>query len=96
MQIKVKSDDSKKSEETKLNAHQTHTHAGVSVSQSNKFINTCDGEHESSSHKRWLKLKNDYKKENGFDISKIPEICDNIKFDNLHNPERINEDRLRL
>lgn len=40
---------------------------------------------------------NDFVKSDGtFDISKIPEICDNIKFDNLHNPELMNEMRLEL
>ncbi len=43
-----------------------------------------------------MKIKNDYKLTNGFDISKIPEICDNIKFDNLHNPELINKERIEL
>ena len=49
-----------------------------------------------TSLKRWMKIGNDYKKKEGFDISKIPEICDNIKFDNLHNPELINEERIEL
>lgn len=36
------------------------------------------------------------KKDGTYDISKIPEVCDNIKFDLLHSPELINEERLRL
>jgi hypothetical protein len=59
-------------------------------------MTTCDGEHYLTSLKRWMKIGNDYKKKEGFDISKIPEICDNIKFDNLHNPELINEERIEL
>ena len=66
-----------------------HNHAGISVEQPASKITTCDGEHPLNSLKRWMKIRNDYKKKEGFDISKIPEICDNIKFDNLHNPERI-------
>ena len=47
--------------------------------------------------KRWKKIANDYVRSDGtFDISKVPEICDNIKFDLLHSPELINENRLRL
>ena len=50
-----------------------------------------------------MKISNDYNKSDGkFDISKIPEICDNIKFDNLHIPSMLEGDdgetshRLRL
>lgn len=47
--------------------------------------------------KRWMKIINDFKKsDKQFDISKLPEICDNIKFDNLHNPELITPERLEL
>ena len=47
--------------------------------------------------KRWKKIAADFIGKDGtFDISKIPEICDNIKFDNLHNPELINDMRLDL
>lgn len=68
----------------------------MSVETSGLNTNKCDGELAKNSAKRWLKIKTDYKQEDGFDISKIPEICDNIKFDNLHNPERINPERLEL
>ncbi len=57
----------------------------------------CDGEPYNIMFKRWMKIVTDFKKsEVLFDISKLPEICDNIKFDNLHNPELITEDRLEL
>lgn len=40
--------------------------------------------------KRWKKLEKDFKKkDNTYDISKIPDIWDNIKFDVLHNPHLI-------
>jgi hypothetical protein len=57
----------------------------------------CDGEPHNIMVKRWMKIVSDFKKSDKlFDISKLPEICDNIKFDNLHNPELITEDRLEL
>lgn len=60
-------------------------------------IRVCDGEPYNIMFKRWMKILTDFKKsETLFDISKLPEICDNIKFDNLHNPELITEDRLEL
>ena len=43
-----------------------------------------------------MKIRNDYKTDTGYDISKIPEIYDNIKFDLLHNPERTTEARVEL
>jgi inositol hexakisphosphate/diphosphoinositol-pentakisphosphate kinase len=47
--------------------------------------------------KRWRKLEKDFKKkDNTFDISKIPDICDNIKFDLLHNPQLIDDERKKL
>ena len=47
--------------------------------------------------KRWKKIENDLIKKDGkYDISKIPAVCDNIKFDLLHNPELINDERLEL
>jgi inositol hexakisphosphate/diphosphoinositol-pentakisphosphate kinase len=47
--------------------------------------------------KRWRKLEKDFKKKDGsFDISKVPDICDNIKFDILHNAHLIDDKKLRL
>ena len=47
--------------------------------------------------KRWRKLEKDFKKKDEtFDISKIPDICDNIKYDILHNPSLLNEKRMSL
>ena len=47
--------------------------------------------------KRWKKIANDFSLKNGkFDISKIPDVFDNIKFDLLHNPELASDDRLKL
>lgn len=60
------------------------------------MIDTCDGEHILTSLKRWMKIRNDYTTKTGYDISKIPEIYDNIKFDLLHNPERTTDHRVEL
>ena len=71
--------------------------AGIDINDSS--LEKCDGEPVPLQLKRWMKIANDYVKKDGrYDISKIPEICDNIKFDNLHIPESIedNEDRLLL
>lgn len=47
--------------------------------------------------KRWRKLEKDFKKKDDtFDISKIPDITDNIKYDILHNPTLFNETRKEL
>ena len=58
---------------------------------------TCDGEPYLLSLERWKKIANDFSLKHGkFDISKIPEVCDNIKFDLLHNPELTSESGLKL
>ncbi len=63
----------------------------------NGKVTDCDGQPLLIMLKRWKKIANDFvKKDGSFDISKIPEICDNIKFDNLHNPELLNELRYNL
>jgi inositol hexakisphosphate/diphosphoinositol-pentakisphosphate kinase len=47
--------------------------------------------------KRWRKIEKDFKKkDNSYDISKIPDIFDNIKFDLLHNPQFLDEERKKL
>lgn len=58
---------------------------------------SCDGEPYLLSLKRWKKIANDYVRKDGeFDISKLPEVLDNIKFDLLHNPELSSEFRMKL
>ena len=49
-------------------------------------------------HKRYVKLKNDFfnTKKNLFDISKIPDIYDNIKYDIIHNKNLINQSGFQL
>ena len=52
--------------------------------------------------KRWKKIEEDFfskneKGEEEYDISKLPEICDNIKYDMIHYPKlRNDEKRYRL
>ena len=49
-------------------------------------------------YKRYVKLKKDFfnQKKNLFDISKIPDIYDNIKYDIIHNKNLINENGNQL
>lgn len=76
-------------------AEQKNKNAGLGVESTQKT--ECEGEIYLLSLKRWKKIANDYVKKNGtFDISKIPEVCDNIKFDLLHNPELASDFRLKL
>jgi hypothetical protein len=53
--------------------------------------------------KRWKKIEEDFliknkeTNEESFDISKLPEVCDNIKYDMIHYPEvRESEFHLKL
>jgi len=57
----------------------------------------CESEPYLLMFKRWRKLEKDFMKKDGtFDISKIPDICDNIKFDLLHNAQMLDEERKSL
>jgi inositol hexakisphosphate/diphosphoinositol-pentakisphosphate kinase len=43
-------------------------------------------------YKRWKKIEEDFmikndENEERYDISKLPEVCDNIKYDMIHYPE---------
>jgi hypothetical protein len=50
--------------------------------------------------KRWKKIEEDFYKKNKetgeevYDISKLPEICDNIKYDITHYPELRSDPKL--
>ena len=70
---------------------------GVSANHDEQAATVCSGEPMLLMLKRWKKIANDYSLENGrFDISKLPEVCDNIKFDLLHNPELASDFRMVL
>lgn len=60
----------------------------------------CSGDNLLLMFKRWKKIEEDFvvKGDNEkFDISKLPEICDNIKFEMIHIPDfRNDENRLKL
>ena len=58
----------------------------------------CQDEQIILIYKRYVKLKNDFfnPKKNLFDISKIPDIYDNIKYDIIHNKNLINESGFQL
>ena len=64
---------------------------------------SCEAESLLQMFKRWKKIEEDfYKKkdsdsEETYDISKLPEICDNITYDMIHYPDyRINDVRFEL
>ena len=42
-------------------------------------------------YKRWRKLKIDFFQNDFYNISKIPDIYDNIKYDISHNKEILNQ-----
>ena len=79
-------------------AMKTDAHVGISVNEKlGEEEAECDGQPYLVQLKRWKKIEADLIKKDGkYDISKIPEVCDNIKFDLLHSPEMINQDRLEL
>ena len=58
----------------------------------------CEEEKVILIYKRYFKLYNDFydKKKNKFDISKIPDIYDNIKYDIIHNKTIIGETAIEL
>ena len=58
----------------------------------------CNDENIILIYKRYVKLKNDFfnTKKNIFDISKIPDIYDNIKYDIIHNKDLMNESSYEL
>ena len=53
----------------------------------------CESEKIILIFKRWIKLYQDFydNKKKKFDISKIPDIYDNIKYDLIHNPFLLND-----
>ena len=58
-----------------------------SLKQDNHSIPECEEEKEILIYKRYKKLRLDFynKKTNKFDVTKIPDIYDNIKYDIIHN-----------
>lgn len=58
----------------------------------------CQDENIVLIYKRYVKLKNDFfnQKKNKFDVSKIPDIYDNIKYDIIHNKDLMNDSAYQL
>ncbi len=58
----------------------------------------CEDEKIILMYKRYLKLREDFfnGKKNIFDVTKIPDIYDNIKYDIIHNRELLNDDAFEL
>ena len=67
-------------------------------SVNNKIIMDCEEEKIVLIYKRYVKLFNDFydNKKNKFDISKIPDIYDNIKYDIIHNKSIIGDTAFEL
>lgn len=72
----------KDQEEEKPNSH----YKKYDKSDSNEF-SECESEKVILIYKRWIKIYQDFydRKKKKFDISKIPDIYDNIKYDLIHN-----------
>ena len=68
------------------------------MSLATKTIFDCEEEKVVLIYKRYVKLFNDFydKKKEKFDISKIPDIYDNIKYDIIHNKQIIGETAFEL
>ena len=64
----------------------------------NRLAHDCEDEKVILIYKRYIKLKQDFfnKKKNNFDVSKIPDLYDNIKYDITHNKIILNQDAYKL
>ena len=73
-------------------------HKNKKKSKNNRTIFDCEEEKVVLIYKRYVKLFNDFydSKKQKFDISKIPDIYDNIKYDLIHNKPIIGETALEL
>jgi inositol-hexakisphosphate/diphosphoinositol-pentakisphosphate 1-kinase len=76
--------------------------SNIDIPQKKEKLAGCENETLLMMYKRWKKIELDFvsTEKSGkisFDISKLPEICDNIVFDMIHYPElRVDERRDRL
>ena len=70
-----------------------HTTSKKKSKNNNKIIMDCEEEKVVLIYKRYVKLYKDFydNKKQKFDISKIPDIYDNIKYDLIHNKQIIGE-----
>ena len=70
----------------------------IKKDSNNEIDFDCQDENIVLIYKRYVKLKNDFfnVKKNKFDVSKIPDIYDNIKYDIIHNKDLMNESAYQL
>ena len=70
----------------------------IKKDSNNEIDFDCQDENIVLIYKRYVKLKNDFfnVKKNKFDISKIPDIYDNIKYDIIHNKDLMNDSAYEL
>ena len=70
----------------------------IKKDSNNEIDFDCQDENIVLIYKRYVKLKNDFFniKKNKFDVSKIPDIYDNIKYDLIHNKDLMNESAYKL
>ena len=70
----------------------------IKKDSNNEIDFDCQDENIVLIYKRYVKLKNDFfnNKKNLFDISKIPDIYDNIKYDIIHNKDLMNNSAYEL
>ena len=101
---KDKDKEKKKSEKEKDNLSDSSKSLGDTAHKAkkkkvnNQIIMDCEEEKIVLIYKRYVKLFNDFydKKKEKFDISKIPDIYDNIKYDIIHNKAIIGETAFEL
>ena len=89
------------SEEKKFNGNKIEKNKkmeNIKKDSNNEIDFDCQDENIVLIYKRYVKLKNDFfnAKKNKFDVSKIPDIYDNIKYDIIHNKDLMNESAYEL
>ena len=92
------SDDKKKIENNKKEKKGNDIYDKDTINVLNETNFDCKDENIVLIYKRYVKLKTDFfnTKKNIFDISKIPDIYDNIKFDIIHNKDLMNNSSYEL
>ncbi len=102
----IKTEKKKSKEEKALKGRSNDIKSSFDINDSNrnaskankKIFFDCEEEKVILIYKRYFKLYNDFydSKKNKFDISKIPDIYDNIKYDIIHNRTIIGETAIEL
>ena len=84
--------------EEKANLSQNDSSKSSFNPLTNRLAHDCEDEKVILIYKRYIKLKQDFfnKKKNNFDVSKIPDLYDNIKYDITHNKIILNQDAYKL